>query len=273
MSGRLLVALLHRLLWVVFACYAFAQPSLGTPYWITLALMAASLGCWLGLRLTRDREVRLRPREPVEVEPPVVGRWSALNSPADKVPSHGTHALGQSYAIDITSEGEGEGARPGPVLLWPFGRRPEAYPAFGAPLFAPADATVVGADDAQRDHLTRTSLPGVLYLLVVESVARSLGGARRVTGNHLVLDLGDGVYAMYAHLRQGSLKVRPGDRVTAGQTLAACGNSGNSSEPHLHFQLMDAPDPKVARGIPFRWRGVGVPANREVFEVAVSGAR
>ncbi|MFD6171816.1 hypothetical protein ACFWH0_22935 [Streptomyces coeruleorubidus] len=52
----------------------------------------------------------------------------------------------------------------------------------------------------------------------------------------------------------------------AGQVLARCGNSGNSSEPHLHFQLMDGPDPDAARGIPFTWHGIGVPANGEIFE-------
>ncbi|GGW60620.1 murein DD-endopeptidase MepM/ murein hydrolase activator NlpD [Streptomyces albaduncus] len=53
----------------------------------------------------------------------------------------------------------------------------------------------------------------------------------------------------------------------AGQVLARVGNSGNSTEPHLHFQLMDGPDPDTAHGIPFTWRGMGVPRNRETFDV------
>lgn len=61
--------------------------------------------------------------------------------------------------------------------------------------------------------------------------------------------------------------MKAGDTVREGQVLARCGNSGNSTEPHVHFQLMDHPDLDVARGIPFTWRGVGVPGNGEAFVV------
>ncbi|MEU8742656.1 M23 family metallopeptidase [Streptomyces parvulus] len=204
-------------------------------------------------------------REPVEVGPPVSGRWSALNSPADRTPSHGIHAYGQTFAIDLVAE-PGPGARPGFRVLWPLARRNRDFPAFGAPLLAVADATVVRARDTQRDHLSRTSLPALLYLMVLEGSVRELAGVRRIIGNHVVLDLGDGTHALYAHVRRGSLAVREGDRVAAGQVLAHCGNSGNSTEPHVHFQLMDGPDPDTARGVPFTWRGIGVPRNGEIFE-------
>lgn len=101
---------------------------------------------------------------------------------------------------------------------------------------------------------------------------RELAGVGRILGNHLVLDLGDGTYAAYAHLQRGSLIVREGDRVRAGQPIARCGNSGNSSEPHLHFQLMDGPDPDAARGVPFTWQGIGVPRNGETFQVPSASA-
>ncbi|MFD0415146.1 M23 family metallopeptidase [Streptomyces sp. NPDC127108] len=267
---RRLAALVKRVLWLIFFVQAVAGFFVDLPYNYWLGWLPA-LGA-MAISLTTARSVRQEiatdPPAPVEVEPPVTGRWSALNSPADKVPSHGTHSLGQTYAIDITAEPEDpERGRPGPVWFWPVARRNQDYPAFGAPLHAAGDATVVHAEDGQRDHLSRSSLAGVLYFWLIEGIGRSVGGTRRIVGNHVVLDLGEGTYAVYAHVRKGSLEVRTGDKVLAGQVLGQCGNSGNSTEPHVHFQLMDGPDLDTARGVPFRWRGVGVPANREVFTV------
>ncbi|MEU5161813.1 M23 family metallopeptidase [Streptomyces sp. NPDC020875] len=204
------------------------------------------------------------PPEPVEVGVPVTGRWVAHNSPVDKTPSHGTHEYAQTYAIDIVAEPVA-GRNPGFSWLWPLVRRSSAYPAYGVPLLATADATVVRARDGQRDHLSRSSPLMVIYLLVVEGLARSLISPWLVIGNHVVLDLGDGNYALYAHVMRGSLTVKEGDKVTAGQTIGRCGNSGNSTEPHVHFQLMDRPDPILARGVPFRWRGMELPANGRAF--------
>ncbi|RST13797.1 M23 family metallopeptidase [Streptomyces sp. WAC05374] len=268
MSVRTIAGLLVRVLWALFIAQVLASFLVDLPYdyWVGWLPLVAAVALRIVLNRTEQRPAAPAARDAVEVEPPVVGAWSALNSPADKVPSHGTHALGQTYAIDIVAESETR-PRPAFAALWPVARRNRAFPAFGAPLLAAGDATVVHADDRLRDHLSRNSLPALPYFLLVEGVFRSLGGPRHIIGNHVVLDLGDGVYAMYAHLQRGSLRVRAGDRVTAGQPIARCGNSGNSTEPHLHFQLMDGPDPRTARGIPFTWRGVGVPAGGETFTV------
>lgn len=269
---RKLAAVAQRLLWTIFIVQAIAGSFVDLPYNYWLGWLPALCAIALTVALSRSarRQIVAEPPAPVEVEPPVTGRWSALNSPADKVPSHGTHGLGQTYAIDITAEPAEGPARPKPVWFWPVARRGQAYPAFGAPLHAVADATVVHAEDGQRDHLSRSSLAGVLYFWLIEGVGRTLGGTRRIVGNHVVLDLGEGTYAMYAHVQQGSLAVRAGDKVLAGQRIGGCGNSGNSTEPHVHFQLMDGPDLETARGVPFSWRGVGVPANGEKFTVDAS---
>jgi murein DD-endopeptidase MepM/ murein hydrolase activator NlpD len=80
-------------------------------------------------------------------------------------------------------------------------------------------------------------------------------------GNHVVLDLGGGIYAVLAHLKRGSIGVQKGQVVRVGQKLAECGNSGNSSEPHIHFQLMDTPRAAFAAGLPFRFCGHDMPKN------------
>ncbi|MFB7497004.1 M23 family metallopeptidase [Streptomyces sp. NPDC056161] len=248
---------------------------LGPLWWAGVALLLVGMVMrWVLVRAQRPPPGRV----PVRVGVPVAGRWEAANGPATKIPSH-THSHAQTYAIDLihrprASGGESETPAVAPefAAVWPPVRRPERYPAFGRPVPAPGDGRVVAAVGGHRDHLTRTSLPGFAYL-GVEGFVRTLGRRGHLFGNHLVLDLGDGVYACFAHLRRGSLRVSVGDRVSAGQRLADCGNSGNSSEPHLHFQLMDGPDPVTARGVPFEWRYVdddgetrtGVPGDGTCF--------
>lgn len=251
---------------------------------------------WTGVRVLGQREQRPprfsrgeageAGRAGVLVGLPMAGPWSALNGPAEKVPSHGTHTLGQTYAMDVLyqpSELPAELRRPS-HLVWPVVRRPQAYPSFGRPILAPASGEIVAVRDGKRDHLTRMSLPGVLYLYL-EGAVRSALPPSALLGNHVVLRLdaadasGDPVYALLAHLRRGSSRVAVGDRVAEGQQLGECGNSGNSSDPHLHFQLMDGPDALTARGVPFRWayvdadgeHHVGVPANGTTFSPASEG--
>ncbi|MFC8227729.1 M23 family metallopeptidase [Streptomyces sp. NPDC057287] len=264
MSVRKVAMILYRCCWLAFVALVLVDVLAESLVPFGLVFVPAAAAILIGLLVGRSRADRAADRPAVEVGPPVTGRWIALNSPADKAPSHGTHGYGQTYAIDIVAEPE-EGDRPPFRPLWPVARPNRDFPAFGAPLVAVADATVVHASDGRRDHLSRNSGPALAYLMVVEASVRDMAGPRQVFGNHIVLDLGDGTYAAYAHLRRGSLQVKAGDTVRAGQLLAHCGNSGNSTEPHVHFQLMDHPDLDAARGIPFTWRGIGVPANGEAF--------
>ncbi|MCL3862565.1 M23 family metallopeptidase [Actinotalea sp. K2] len=207
--------------------------------------------------------------DPLVVDSPVAGRWLALNSPATKVPSHGTHAYGQTYAVDLVHAPEG-------VERPTFGdgshlREPEDYPAFGQPLHCVADGVVVRVVDRWRDHRSRSSWPAYL-LMMVEGMVREFGGPGPILGNHVIIRLSDGTYVLYAHLRRGSVQVGVGQRVTAGERLAECGNTGNSSEPHLHLQRMDHPRPLLAQGLPWAIRGGaadggdGLPASTEALE-------
>ncbi len=231
------------------------------PEWVAILVFAITLAPYFRLAGPRDRA-------PIPVAVPVTGRWRALNSPASRVPSHGLHAYGQTFAIDLVHE-PAPGTR-GAGAWWPPARRPETFPGFGAAVCAPADGVVVAVHDRERDHWSRTGWLALPYLLV-ESAARELTGPARILGNHVVLDLGGGVYAALAHLQRRSARVRPGDVVRAGAVVACCGNSGNSSEPHLHVQLMDHPRAALADGIPFTFAGAGLPRNGEALVARGNG--
>ena len=258
--ARIRVPLLWAFL-AVFLAGLFADVPWG---WTGFVLLAAVLVSYFLVGTVR--------RKAVEVAPPVTGRWIAVNTPADRVPSHGLHAYGQTYAIDLVHHPAEDGDWKA-VHRWPPARRPEAFRGFGRPVYAAADGVVVRRMDWLRDHWSRNSWPGLLYVLVVEMTLRELLGPRFVLGNHVVIDMGDGVYAAYAHLRRGSVRVKKGQRVAAGEQIAECGNSGNSSEPHLHFQLMDHRNVLFAAGLPFTFDRyevdgmvrAGVPAGRQAF--------
>ena len=113
------------------------------------------------------------------------------------------------------------------------------YPDYGADVLAVADGTVVDTLNSLDDQKPGT-LPDPKTITV-----------QNVDGNHVVLDLGDGVYAFYAHMQKGSVAVAVGDRVKRGQVLGKLGNTGNTSGPHLHFHLMESPSVLGSNGIPY----------------------
>jgi hypothetical protein len=117
------------------------------------------------------------------------------------------------------------------------GTKPESYAYFGAPVRAAGAGRVVAVVDGLPEQVP-TKTPSGLPL-------------DQYGGNHVVQDLGDGNYAFYAHLKPGSISVEPGDELDEGQQIGEVGNSGNSDAPHLHFHVMDNPDPLAANGLPF----------------------
>lgn len=182
---------------------------------------------------------------------PFSGRWLVQNSPARRVPSHGTDLLGARYAIDFV--GVDDRRRTASVRDWrtlvasePVGR----FLAFGRPVLAPAAGTVVHVHDGEVDHAGRRSqLALVPYALGQR--ARFRTGAAAMAGNHVVIaTAGKSCFVVLAHLRAGSLRVGVGQKVGAGQQVAECGNSGNSTQPHVHLQVMDRPDAYGADGVP-----------------------
>ncbi len=188
----------------------------------------------------------------IGLEYPFAGRWLVRNSPANRVPSHGTTRFATSYAIDFVPVGDT--GRTAPVTLSTLVRPepPGTFPGFGRPVLAPAKGVVVAAYDAEPDHAAYRGLPSVAYALTQHRRAAAGWGA--LAGNHVLIDSG-GVVVALCHLQHGTVEVRAGQRVVAGDLLGRCGNSGNSTEPHVHVQAFDHQDVEHATAVRLTFRG------------------
>lgn len=196
---------------------------------------------------------------------PMPGPMQARNSPADRVPSHGTSAFASALAIDLVPvDGEGRSA--------PFGVRallcpepPTRFVGHGRPVLAPIAGRVLRVHDGEPDHSTHRGLPSIAYALGQGRRARE--GWAALAGNHVLLAAEGSSRRVVAlcHLQQGTLEVRVGEHVEAREPLGRCGNSGNSMEPHVHLQVMNGPDPRRARALPLHLAG-GVPRTGDLVE-------
>lgn len=185
---------------------------------------------------------------------PLRGEWSALNTPAERVPSHGTDHFGQRYAFDFVRL-RGLDRQPYVKPLWYHlvgAVRAEDCYAWGEPVLAPFEGEVVAIGDGWPDR-QRLNLPWDLLRAYFFAQDATPEDYRPLSGNYVLLEGQPGV-AMLAHLRLGSLKVRAGQYVREGEPVGAVGNSGNSTMPHLHFQLMNGRDPFKAEGLPCKFR-------------------
>jgi hypothetical protein len=193
------------------------------------------------------------------VDFPLRGEWVAPTTPATRVPSHGTNILGERYAYDFMRLGPGSSGRrfyrASPLRYLFLGVPLSDCYGWGQPLVACAAGGVVQAEDGwpERDpvHPLRDVAIALRHAWTF-NVARATD-LRPLSGNYVILETEVG-YVVYAHAQTGSVQVRAGDRVAPGQWLANVGHSGNSTGPHLHFHLMDHPDPRRANGLPCCFR-------------------
>ena len=179
----------------------------------------------------------------------IVGNGCCSNFNAHRgtvLPVNGAPHVAERFAIDF-------------IQIDPMGRLFEGsknplsnYSYFGAEIHSVAAGKVVGVLDGMPD-IEAGSLP--------PSITAAEAG-----GNHVVVDIGHGRYAFYAHMQPGSVRVKVGQKVKVGQTLGLLGNSGNTDAPHLHFHVMDSPYPLLANGVPYRFANFTVEG--EVTNVA-----
>lgn len=169
--------------------------------------------------------------EPVVVQAPVRGQWAIFNPP-------GHPAL----AFDLLAVDERKSPYKNVSLFRHVFSRivVENTLAWGMPVYAALPGTVVVAADGMTDRHQLSLLRDLRPLLF--SRPKVAPPFSNLGGNYVILDCG-GVYPLYAHLRQGSVVARAGQSVAAGAPIGQVGNSGNSVQPHLHFQVMSSAEP------------------------------
>ena len=189
--------------------------------------------------------VTISTEEPRVISPPLYGPgWLDGNSCCDMTPHrmamnplNGKLWAAERFAIDYVQ------LSPDGTIYRGDRSKPESYPYFGADIHAVADGPVVAVLDDLPEQVPGQSPTGL--------------SLEQYGGNHIVQDISDGrgdhYYALYAHLKTGSVKVKPGDRLTTGQVIGNLGNTGNTDAPHLHFHVMSTPEPLMSNGIPFEF--------------------
>jgi murein DD-endopeptidase MepM/ murein hydrolase activator NlpD len=166
-------------------------------------------------------------------------------------------AVPEEFALDIAKIGESGLTHKG------HGTRFDDYYAYGADVLAAAAGRVNGiANDRPEDPsaMQRPNETQEAYFarLQKEQAERLAKGLTAIAGNYVMIDHGKNEYSLYAHLQPGSLRVHVGDQVKAGDVIGKLGSSGNSTEPHLHFQICDKPNPLMCEGIPMNFSNVTI---------------
>lgn len=170
----------------------------------------------------------------VQYSLPFQGNWSVVNGGVDKATSHSWSIQTQRYAYDfVVLDEEGHSFSGDCTKL-------TDYYCYDKKIFAPADGEVVEVRDKYPDSL-------VLGRGKVDCSAKD------IRGNYIIIRHADKEYGLLAHLRPGSILVKVGDKVERGQCIACCGNSGNTSEPHLHFHLQDGMNFYTSAGLPIEF--------------------
>ncbi len=199
----------------------------------------APAGALMSSRVVEGPEAIIVNRAPQVIAPPLRGHgWANVNGCCAASPHRSLRLVIngseiktiQLFAIDWMQIEDG-------AMFAGDGARNEDHFAYGEDLLAVGEGRVIFVRDDIADNLP--------FQIPV------LQGPDDFPGNQVVLELAPGVYAIYAHLQQGSALVQAGDLVHAGDRLGKVGNSGNTDSPHLHFQLSDGPDIMTSTSLPY----------------------
>ncbi len=193
--------------------------------------------------------------DPVIIGFPLRGEWLAPNTPGKRIPSHGTDQLGERYAYDFLQVDWARTGKPfyrANLLQYLFFGVPlnKCY-GWGQKIYAPSDGIIIKAQDGCKER-PRAHPASDLFVALKNAYTFNpeKNKLRSVAGNYVIMKCSDYVYAAFAHLQKGSVAVSAGQAVRKGDILGKVGHSGNSTAPHLHFQLMDSSDLRSAKGLP-----------------------
>jgi len=217
------------------------------------------------------------------VEFPLRGEWMSPHTPGKKIPSHGTEQLGQKYAFDfwqVDWKRNKSKFFKGNEFKYYFQGIPldECF-SWGKEIYAPCNGKVVEVFDGYEERAKAHVISDIFVVLKnALTFNPEKTGFQPVVGNYIIMECGENIYAFFAHLQNGSIKVRPGEKVKKSQILANVGHSGNSTAPHLHFHIMDNVDLLHAKGVPCvfekyelfqedQWKPVekGVPSDKDII--------
>jgi hypothetical protein len=210
------------------------------------------------------QELEILDREnPIAGNLPFSTMTVAVNTPSERIPSHGTDEWGQRYAYDLVPVVSGDSPKASSKDLYLkgsmfqqtlFGVPVEKFQAWGQDIHSPFAGTIVSVQDGWEDR-ARPWLPKEIIRSVFFTKPPEGEDIRSLAGNNVVIKTEHG-YLFLAHFQKDSIQVDIGDFVLVGQKLGLVGNSGNSTMPHLHIHLMDGPDAKTAKGIPFAFHNL-----------------
>jgi len=170
---------------------------------------------------------------------PLKGAWIAINTFDNPYEHRRMHS--QEFGFDLGQLDENM------VFIPPKGNKNEFFCFYGKEVIAIADGEVVDTFNKMPEN------PSAGELLSEEKMGEIIeqyGYKPLVSGNFVVVKHSGNEHSFYAHLITDSISVKKGEKIKQGQVLGLLGNSGNSSAPHLHFQLMQGPDMLTARGLP-----------------------
>jgi hypothetical protein len=208
-----------------------------------------------GSESTHEGYEMIDAREPIIVEFPLRGEWLSPNTPGTKIPSHGTNQLGERFAYDfIQVDWDRTGWPAYRVSLLQYllvGVPLNEYYCWGQEVHALCDGLIVQAEDGYEER-ARTNLLSDMSNAYknAHNFDPKKDDVQSVAGNYVIMKIDDNVYAAFAHLQTGSIRVSADQSVKKGDVIGKVGHSGNSFGPHLHFQLMDSSDITKATGLP-----------------------